>query len=107
MASAPALPLCSATSETPGFAFTISTPPTGRWKISSPAWGGRHEFQGCPRDLSVRNGANLAYAAAKHRFACGFDIFVFRGVWRRDRLAHFPSRGGQVWRLHRAGTGDA
>ena len=91
----------------PASASPISTPARVRWKTSSSAWCGRHEFQGCPRDLQVRNGAHLAHAAAEHRFAGGFDLAVFRGVRRRDRLAHHPGRGRQLRHLHRAGAGDA
>src|SRR5437899_1896761 len=57
--------------------------------------------------LSVRNGAHLAHAAAKHRFAGGFDVAVFRGVRCRDRLAHHLGRRRQLRHLHRAGAGDA
>ena len=49
---------------------------------------GAMNLRGRPRDLSVRNGAHLAHAAAKHRLAGGVDLAVFRGVRRRDRLAH-------------------
>ena len=28
------------------------------------------------------------HAAAKYRLAGALDVAVFRGVWRRDRLAH-------------------
>jgi ABC-type multidrug transport system, ATPase component len=43
----------------------------------------------------------------KASFRRWFDVAVFRGVRRRDRLAHHPGRGRQLRHLHRAGAGDA
>src|SRR6185312_15663983 len=99
-ASTRASPACSVTCATPASASPISTPRNPRWKISSSAWygeleGGHHELQGHPRDLSVRNGAHPAHAAAKHRLARDIDVTVLRGVRRGDRFTHQPRRRRQ------------
>ena len=63
-----------------------------------------HELSRGLGDLQVRDGAHRAHPLPEHRVAGDLDVALFRGVRRRDRLAHPGDRQRQLRRVHRAGA---
>ncbi len=100
-ASAPASRRCSTNCAPRTSASRTCARRRARWKRSSSAWCS-HESSGGPRNLPVRDGAHRAHAAAEHRVAGAVDLALFRGVRRRDRLAHHRDRRRALRHVHRA-----